>query len=517
MPSNHLASEQVFRAISNATYSPSPIAKLPVELLVRILILVLGDPFGQEYRRTLIQLMQVAPAWYDAASGYPGFWTTLVGPVQEEELSRVLKRCGSQLLDVVLRNRGGEFDELWKQETAFYRAVIRAVSRWRSASIECHNLLPLDFDQLQYHPAPELKQFTLVILTDYQTRTETRHVKNLFRGVTPKLRDLELSGVNVPWPSRIFSGLQRLSLSYLHESTGAQQVFGILQNASQLISLKLSFLGRQMETVEEAGTGSGLVALSDLETLYLDQVSKAVQNCVMTRFETPRCREWDVSGTHVLPRISRSLGSLPTNLGKALREPGSHLHITAQSRQTTIIVSLARSMTPLISAALPSRHYRHGFVILEHPEMLEILADHPLSFTLEGHDLTRAVSHALGPLRRLTSMDELEICGAMRSRDVGSVIEMLLERQSTGVGSWIHWNLSKIRLVNCITPENKESWREHLTRLIRERGCGRIGEPLVGSICSVTILGGAGDTCEGILQGLEGVSTDKGVVTWERR
>lgn len=164
-----------------------------------------------------------------------------------------------------------------RHSLALWCARYSAGSRRLSQATTCfdHNTL-----QLQCHPAPEPERFALT-----SHHPDTLYLESLFLGDTPKLKDLELRRVYLPWPSLVVPGLKRLSLSSLGPSIGVEHMLNILCNLPTLVTLELIGVGGPRAT--DHLTSPISCALRELKSLRLHQTSRIIQNCVLQHVQKP--------------------------------------------------------------------------------------------------------------------------------------------------------------------------------------------------------------------------------------
>lgn len=117
----------------------------------------------------------------------PKMWTTI--NAEDFHYADRLARSKDAQLDFVFYN--GSEQRLGCRPPAddFWRDIMQHIGRWSSASMSL--LRGQSLSPLETAKAPRLRT---LYLTARSTSSET-HVLNLFKGVTPVLQDLQLSGI----------------------------------------------------------------------------------------------------------------------------------------------------------------------------------------------------------------------------------------------------------------------------------------------------------------------------------
>lgn len=227
---------------------PTGIHSLPIELLTRIFVLgaafdyaYADSPFllkpDQEYSSPPISNVQVVVShvchyWRQVALRTPSLWTTL----HFREASNIprakayLARCSKSstyLLDILVDTVAVENHipgvTLYKDEVrTIFHIIIPHVKRWRAFHLKiCDNDCKGFAREFlsTCGPAPNLETLQLYHFEDYQTvenlyRATYRPPVIIFNNTLPRLKNVSLIGVNLPWErSPYLKNLRNLELA----------------------------------------------------------------------------------------------------------------------------------------------------------------------------------------------------------------------------------------------------------------------------------------------------------------
>lgn len=221
-------------------------------------------------------------------------WTSIIfREMTDLELAKVyLQRSGSRTIDIYVDTVSQEDHikgvTLCRDEfDLVFDLVVPHVARWRSLILkvrdhECKAGARKHLSSCG--PAPNLQTLQLYHLEDWQTSQDlymatVRPPVLIFGGVLPRLRNVFLIGVNLPWETSVFlTNLQELELA-LH-SLGVRPAYGdwrrILATSPNLKRLSLHYSGPQAsenwpdETILLAQLDE--LSLTDLDPDYLCQL-----------------------------------------------------------------------------------------------------------------------------------------------------------------------------------------------------------------------------------------------------
>ena len=285
------------------------IHSLPVELLTRIFVLGAGfdDPYAdspfllkpeQAYipmpsSNFQLVVSHVCQHWRQVALRAPHLWTTLHFREKPhiERAREYLTRCTRSttfLLDILFDSVSEEDHTpgvtLYKHEVrTIFQTIIPHVKRWRSFHLKiCDN----DCKGLARQflgtcgPAPNLETLQLYHFEDYRT-TQNLYLATyrppviVFNNTLPRLRNLSLIGVNLPWEKSPFlMNLQNLELA-LHPDN-IRPPFRwwrrMLQMSPKLETLCLHYSGPKTPSGDKASewpTDEEKISLPQLKELSL--------------------------------------------------------------------------------------------------------------------------------------------------------------------------------------------------------------------------------------------------------
>ncbi|KAG8924988.1 hypothetical protein FRC01_010824 [Tulasnella sp. 417] len=236
-----------------------PIHSLPAELLLQVARYDLQPFFDNNqwgYYLHVIDLSGVCSYWYNVIRDSPPIWAQIYSSDSANIVELALQRSSSHLIDIVISTVRDQ-----EHIQQFIKAILSHRNRWRSldafSATRWMSLLTSALDE----PAPNLEKLSL---NDHDT-THSRDEIDLFRGITPKLKELSLNGVSARWDSTLVHGLKSIDLSYIHFPS-SNTVLDILSHSPQL----------QRATVWRCTTGSIFtnssysVQLSRLSFLQID-------------------------------------------------------------------------------------------------------------------------------------------------------------------------------------------------------------------------------------------------------
>lgn len=269
----------------------APIHQLPEEILIHILLLVIEDvsePLYSRYR-LLHPLREVSTHWNNLILNTSAFWAMVFYIDLPAHTRRVLGRSKEHPLDVV-GDRGGLVTvppdrphpiTRWRHPGEFVREILPHAHRWRSARL---SLLSEEIPVLDLgHPAPLLESFDLwcdpVLITEGFLDT-------------PRLRNLDLHGVEVPWSAGVMSNLRWLSLKNPKGVTGGiDQVLQGLSGIPLLETLSLDY-----GSVHASGTlinAHPRILLPHLHTLRLYFLPYAFMHTLLSHIDAHDCYQLD--------------------------------------------------------------------------------------------------------------------------------------------------------------------------------------------------------------------------------
>ncbi|KIO22545.1 hypothetical protein M407DRAFT_27945 [Tulasnella calospora MUT 4182] len=228
-PGNHVdtrlqpqdASPSIELALGRRHNAALPIHSLPAEVFVQVIrlhmLLVLDlETDGEDYYVHLFRLSGVCSHWHHVIRDSPPLWTRLNLSKPPQVVEIALQSSSSHLLDIVYHSQTTPY-RLVKVALARFQSNVDAVrphrDRWRSMhmDISASDLGMEDAIEILKEPAPILEKLSLIDQTTMCCTLES----DLFGGNAPRLKNLTLDGVSIPWDSEVLHDLMFLSLSYI--------------------------------------------------------------------------------------------------------------------------------------------------------------------------------------------------------------------------------------------------------------------------------------------------------------
>jgi len=256
-----------FAARARWLNSVTPISHLPAEILSRIFELVLEDERQGEQTHSLPQkprLTQVCSHWREVALDTPKLWSYIDSDYGKAANAAYFTRSKQSPLHVVLKRPapasfGYPGPTKWSTIQTEVHKVARESHRLKLFQLRCEDASPAELSALFSRPAPLLEDLALYpieaaeesggdgleVRGQYSTTVfaQNGHLGNLFGGKAPKLQNLLLSMVALPWASTLFGPqLSRLTLHDLPSQVrpSAHEVLSLLQRTPQLTHLSIS-------------------------------------------------------------------------------------------------------------------------------------------------------------------------------------------------------------------------------------------------------------------------------------
>lgn len=272
-----------------------PINQLPTELLVHIFSVSIGTRSRRIY--DLKAIASVAWRWNRIIKHTPMLWAVLDSTFPIKLVHTALQRAG----DLPLTIRACWGLESWSTDSdmetlrmrtpgedglAFLTTVFLKVARWKHARLKLGTSLPSLLQYLE-RPAPLLERFSLKI---QQGRGPS---VDLFQGHCPSLAEIDISGLVVPWNSRIFQNLRSISIDdvWQHGPT-VEEVIRLVGSPPRLKHFYIGGLlpGTQPQDILP-------VEVLHLESLTLSDVSATSTQHILSRIRAPRLNKLVVEPT----------------------------------------------------------------------------------------------------------------------------------------------------------------------------------------------------------------------------
>jgi len=254
------------------TQCPSPIHRLPYELLASIFAMGVFPSEEEEDPLMLPTLMLVSRYWHDIAINTPTLWSKIrIGNHNSvEKAARVLARSKSVPLNISI-----DFNDRYNRQGSISDVLMRAMNllapsicRWKSFHISVPNRLQAN-TALSHcvSEAPLLKVFTVHVFHSMQEDVVSQPPNSLFSGSTPALEVCSLKSFHLGWGHSVLRNLQVIKFDgYWNGSDpSALMILGILQACSGIRELTL----RNLSDVSESRTTS-----SSTDLIHLPHLAK---------------------------------------------------------------------------------------------------------------------------------------------------------------------------------------------------------------------------------------------------
>ncbi|KAG9026331.1 hypothetical protein FRB95_008998 [Tulasnella sp. JGI-2019a] len=455
---------------SDPNQSPSPINQLPTEDIVEIFVLALRANI-QDYHRTLHTLSCVCSSWRNIVQDSPRLWSFIFNRQSWRTIKTALFNSRDYPLDITCYTSDGEIQSLdsgsssdepdtgrqelsgsERRENRFLQEMFHHLPRWRyvwlgSSSVEkCAPLMVVN-------PAPLLERFGLALSHGAFSRTPPI---NLFGGERPpRLKELELRRVAIPWDSNVLSNLTSLSLhGILQGGPTVPQVLEILRRCPMLQRFEMNLVERQGEkaiAIVEPTT----IHLSHLTDLIMLSTSRYMTVTILSKLRAAANRiEVSIqSGQQLL--IDRLVEFILPALKLSLAQPEARIHVYSTLIEMVVDVMVGKNTTP----AFHLRVIGGGSAtMLDSNDLQEVLNTHMTPITIwfkagSGPDSNgngpHSIAHAKDVLR---SFNDTVDCVKLH-RSLTSVVIPVLEQLSTttsdNAGSHPYPKLRGLELIGC--------------------------------------------------------------------
>ena len=282
------------------TQCPSPIHRLPCELLASVFAMGVFPSEEEEDPLMLPTLMFVSRYWHEIAINTPTLWSKIrIGNHNSvEKAARMLARSKSVPLDVSIDfndryNRQGSVSDVLTRAMNLLAPTIR---RWKSFHLSVPNRLQAN-TALSHcvAEAPMLRVFTVHVFHSMQEDAVSQPPNSLFGGSTPALGMCSLKSFHIGWGHSILRNLQVIKFDgYWNGSDpSTAMILGILQGCSGIRELTL----RNLSDVSESRTTSSsadLICLPHLTKISLYYSGSNRTLSVLDRISFPALERIDI-------------------------------------------------------------------------------------------------------------------------------------------------------------------------------------------------------------------------------
>ena len=282
------------------TQCPSPIHRLPCELLTYIFTLGVFPSEEEEDPLMLPTLMLVSRYWHDIAINSPVLWSKIrIGNHNSvEKAARMLARSKSVPLDISV-----DFNDRYHRQgsisvdlTRTMNLLAPSIRRWKSFHLSIPNRLQANtaLSHCVSH-APMLRVFTVHVFHSMQEDVVSQPPNSLFGGYTPVLETCSLKSLHLGWGHSILRNLQVIKFDGYWNGADPSTItiLGILQACPGVRELTL----RNLSDVSESRTtssSSGVIHLPRLTkiTLYYSGFNRTLS--VLDRISFPALERIDI-------------------------------------------------------------------------------------------------------------------------------------------------------------------------------------------------------------------------------
>ncbi|KAG8930991.1 hypothetical protein FRC01_001986 [Tulasnella sp. 417] len=273
--------ERAMIAFKRRRNSMLPVSTLPIELLAAVFEWAVCTEVQKRYRE-LQRLRLVCSTWKTAIDTSPALWSVLSSHHSSRTVDIALERSGNHPLSVWHHlpspSKGGPDLEI-------SRLLARSgMQRWKFVSFQFTSPEPL---AALREPAPLLEVLQLRVTNGID---RTYWMEDLFYGELPRLKELRLQSISVPWSSRHFPALRILDLSCIRDQGPTiSQLFSILSQCSKLSKLILDYVVFSPDSTDQTDVQP---IMSSLLQLQLDRLASASINRILTNLNLPVLKQF---------------------------------------------------------------------------------------------------------------------------------------------------------------------------------------------------------------------------------
>ncbi|KAG8945252.1 hypothetical protein FRC04_001092 [Tulasnella sp. 424] len=275
----HKMSELDLRFKPNEVLS---IHSLPTELFLQVIHHLMRPYFKHSqfnYYEVLISLTGVCSRWCNIIRDSPSLWNRIHWSDSSEVVEIALQRSSNNPLDIVLHPQNAELDR--RSISSLMTALDPHRDRWRSMDISVPIRGMGDVITALGEPAPNLERLSLT--TDYDPWGTEEF--DLFRGSAPRLTDITLNAVSIPWDSEVIYDLTVLDLRWINFPS-TNTILDLLSHSPRLRTVTIY----RCSTNSMANPSSPPIQLPHLTSLRLDLGGLEATEDLLGHIEAPeRC------------------------------------------------------------------------------------------------------------------------------------------------------------------------------------------------------------------------------------
>lgn len=222
----------------------APINQLPIEVITEIfkhaVLPTRPVPSSDEpHLQKLGMISNVCARWYNIVRNTAALWAVVDTIVWDETLEMLLERSKKSPLFITCgsgyhKNESDAFKALWPPSSSIMK-IVSEISRWRSVDIGLTSSRSNLLRALE-SPAPILEEFNFYL----ETPRHTSKITDLFKGETPKLEQLRVSGLSFVWSKGLFQNLTHLEIANIrHSGPTLSEVLTAIQSSPKLQNIRL--------------------------------------------------------------------------------------------------------------------------------------------------------------------------------------------------------------------------------------------------------------------------------------
>ncbi|KAG8906820.1 hypothetical protein FRC01_007890, partial [Tulasnella sp. 417] len=271
-------------SVSRKRNSFAPINALPLELLVTIFKITVGD---EESRRWSIheRLLLVCHDWNHVVNNTPSLWTrirkTIVSP--NAKVIHALQKYQDSPLEIECDLTGEMMETVGGN--AFLNAIFPHAHRWRKATSRLEDTVALE--PMTSLSAPLLESLSL--FTSRWSPRERNKSLDIFGGrPPPRLQEVSLRSVCVTWSPTTLCNLKTLEIQdirYLGPSFS--QLCAVLSASPNLETLSI----RDVWFSDDTSTPPQIpIHMPNLSELLLSDIQQRITEGLLAAFRAPKCK-----------------------------------------------------------------------------------------------------------------------------------------------------------------------------------------------------------------------------------
>ncbi|KAH9886274.1 hypothetical protein C8Q73DRAFT_285588 [Cubamyces lactineus] len=324
----------------------SPALRLPPELLVLIFreVQVCFNCRPHGCAHCWLRVTWVCRYWREVALSTPALWTSISSISackrrQRAQLATTLERAAEMPLDVDLA-----ISDHGERAPSLLASLFVHAHKFRTLRLELGNYSPCQGSMQPFFELMTPNQLSMPWLEDFHlhdsvwafTEFHRPYLSQLTHEHVPRLRNLSLTCVNLPWSSPVYSSLSTLDLDSIPAPPTIEEFVQILRSCPALQQLRISNTLPVDDLAEQLlPSDTSVIALPHLNTLHLDG-EYAVVAYICDLLEVPSLCEVNIDYSNVIesnPPLGLVSAVLPRQ--RAFREAVLHANFFALTSENT--------------------------------------------------------------------------------------------------------------------------------------------------------------------------------------